>query len=200
MSKHPPSVQTPATKEEVEQALAALTDGQLVRLSRSSAFRHGTLGRRGAGCHEGDLLSDAIVLMLEGRRKWIKANVELVPFILGVMRSLASHIYAGKPLDAFDEIAPNPVYEEDAAEDYVEQIPTPAPVDPERQLLAVELDKQIRERFKDDPVALLVYEAFLEKMTPAEIQSCLGIDEKEYNAAAKRLRRAIRSLAKGGPR
>jgi hypothetical protein len=199
MSKRPPAAQTPATTEEVEQALAALTEGQLVRLNKSAAFRHGSLGTRGAGRHEGDLLSDAIIATLEGRRKWIKANVEFVPFILGVMKSLASHIRTGKPLDAFDEIAPNPVNEEDA-EDFVEQIPTPAPVDPERQLLAVELDMQIREQFKDDPEAFLVYESFLEKLRPAEIQSCLGIDEKSYNAAAKRLRRAAGGIAKGGPR
>ena len=82
----------------------------------------------------------------------------------------------------------------------MEQIPTPAPVDPERQLVERNLDKQIRERFKDDPVELLVYESFLEKMKPADIQSCLGITEKEYNAAAKRLRRAVRGIAEGGPR
>ena len=121
-------------------------------------------------------------------------------FLKGVMRSLASHIRTGRPADAFDEIAPNPVNEEDDTQDFVEQIPTPAPVDPERQLLARNLDKQIRERFKDDPAELLVYESFLEKMKPAEIQSCLGISEKEYNAAAKRLRRATRRMAKGGPR
>ena len=79
-------------------------------------------------------------------------------------------------------------------------IPTPAPVDAERKLLARDLDAQIRERFEDDHVALLVYESFLQKMKPVDIQSCLGISEKEYNAAAKRLRRAVRSISEGGPR
>jgi len=63
------------------------------------------------------------------------------------------------------------------------------------QLLALGLDAEIRERFEDDPVVLLVYEAFLEKVKPSEIQSCLGISEKEYNAAAKRLRRATITMA-----
>lgn len=200
MSKHPPAERTPATREEIEHAIDALTEGQLVRLAEISAYRHRSLGTRGAGRHEGNLLSDAIIATLEGRRKWIKANVDFMGFVMGVMKSLASHIRDGKAYDAFDEIAPNPVNEDDDAEDFVEQIPTPAPVDPERQLLALDLDKQIRERFKDDPVVLLVYEAFIENMKPAEIQLCLGIDEKEYNAAAKRLRRATRSMAKGGPR
>ena len=199
MSKRPPAEPMPATREEVEKALEALTEAQLVRLERISAFRHRSLGTRGAGRNEGDLLSDAIIAVLEGRRKW-KTNIDFMTFLKGVIRSLASHIRTGKPVDAFDDIAPNPVNDEDDAEDFVEQIPTAAPVDPERQLLARELDSQIRERFKDDPVELLVYESFLEKMKPAEIQECLGINEKEYNAAAKRLRRATRSMAKGGLR
>jgi len=199
MNKRPPDEPAPATREQVEQALAALTDVQLVRLERIAAFRHRSLGTRGAGRNEGDLLSDAIITTLEGRRKW-KTNIDFMTFLKGVIRSLASHIRAGKPVDAFDEIAPNPVNEEDETEDFVEQIPTPAPVDPERRLLARDLDEQIRERFKDDPVVLLVYEGFVEKMKPADIQSCLGIDEKEYNAAAKRLRRATQIIAKGGPR
>ena len=200
MSKRPPAEATPATREEIEQAVEALTEAQLVRLENIAAFRHRSLGTRCAGRNEGDLLSDAIIATLEGRRKWIKANVDFMTLIKGVMRSLASHIRSGKAADAFDEIAPNPVNEKDDTEDFVEQIPTQAPVDPERQLLARDLDKQIRERFKDDPEVLLTYEAFLEKMEPADIQSYLGITEKEYNAAAKRLRRAVRGFAEGGPR
>jgi hypothetical protein len=199
MSKRPPLKPATATKEQVEEALAALTGAQLVRLQRISAFRHRSLGTRGAGRNEGDLLSDAIIATLDGRRKW-KTNIDFVVFLSGVIRSLASHIRAGKPVDAFDDIAPNPVNEDDEAEDFVEQIPTSARIDPERQLLARDLDAQLRERFKDDPVVLLVYEAFLDKMKPADTQACLGIDEKEYNAAAKRLRRATTTIAEGGPR
>lgn len=199
MSKRRPVEPTTATRAEVEQAIEALTEVQLVRLEKIAAFRHLSLGTRCAGRNEGDLLSDAIIATLDGRREW-KTNVDFMMFLGGVMRSLASHIRDGKPVDAFDEIAPNPVNKEDDTEDFVEQIPTSAPVDPERQLLGRDLGKQIRERFKDDPVELLVYESFLEKMKPADIQSCLDITEKEYNAAAKRLRRAVRGIAEGGPR
>jgi len=200
MSKKAPAAETPATRDEVESALAALTDVQLVRLNKVSAFRTASLGTRAVGRNPGDILSDAIIAILEGRRKWFKSRVTFLPFVLGVMKSLTSHIRTGKALDAFDEIAPNPVGEEDDAEDFVEQIPTAARIDPERQLLAKDLDKEIRKRFKDDPEVLLIYEAFLEKMTPAEIQACLGLSEKEYNAAAKRLRRAVDRLAEGGLR
>jgi DNA-directed RNA polymerase specialized sigma24 family protein len=200
MTRQQPVEPTPASREEIEQAIEALTESQLVRLGKIAAFRHRSLGTRGAGRNEHDLLSDAIIATLEGRRKWFKTKVDFVPFLKGVLRSLASHIRTGKALDAFDEIAPNPVNDEDDTEDFVEQIPTQAPIDPERQLLAGDLDRQIREHFNDDPEVLLIYEAFLEKMKPAEIQTCLGLREKEYNAAAKRLRRTVREFVQGGPR
>lgn len=200
MSKRPSADKTPAAQQEIEEALAALTEAEVIRLAEVSAYRHGTLGARRAGRHEGDILSDAITAVLERRRKWIKANVAFVPFILGVMKSLTSHIRTGKAVDAFDEITPNPANDDEDAEDFVEQIPTAAPVDPERLLLAREFDGRIRERFEEDPEVLLIYEAFLEKMKPAEIQACLDLSEKQYNAAALRLRRAVAKLATGGPR
>lgn len=200
MSKRPSADKTPATQQEIEEALAALTEAEVIRLTEVSDYRHGTLGARRAGRHEGDILSDAITAVLEGRRKWIKANVAFVPFILGVMKSLTSHIRTGRAVDAFDEITPNPANDDEDAEGFVEQIPAAAPVDPERLLLARELDGQIRERFKEDPEVLLIYEAFLEKMKPAEIKACLELSEKQYNAAALRLRRAVAKFANGGPR
>ena len=199
MRTRQPAGLMPATRQQVEQALAALTDVQLVRLRRIAAFRYRSLGTRGAGRNEADLLSDAIIAVLDGRRKW-KTNIDFMIFLQGVIRSLASHIGAGRPVDAFDNIAPNPANDDDNANDFVEQIPTPAPIDPERQLVARQLDEQIRERFNEDPVVLLVYEAFLDKIKPAEIQTCLGIDEKTYNAAARRLRRATLTFATGAPR
>jgi DNA-directed RNA polymerase specialized sigma24 family protein len=187
-----------ATRHEIEEALASLTDVQLVRLQRIAAFRHRSLGSRAIGRNEADLLSDAIIATLEGRRKW-KTNVDFMTFLKGVIRSLASHIRTGKAVDAFDDLVPSSANEYDDAADFVEETPTSAP-DPELQLLARDFDAQIRDRFKDDRVALMVYEAFLEKMKAAEIQTALGIEEKEYNAAAKRLRRATMTIAKGGQR
>ena len=200
MKKRPPAEPTLATQEEIEEAIQALTQTQLIHLENISWFRHRTLGLRRAGRNEGDILSDAIIAVLEGRRKWIKDNCDFMTFLKGVMRSITSHIRAGKMVDTFDVIAPNPVNKQDHAEDFVEQISTQAPIDPEQQLLARDLDKQIREKFTNDTVVLLVYEAFLEKMKPADIRSCLDITENEYNAAAKRLRRAVRPFAEGGSR
>ena len=189
-----PTESKPATQKEIEEALAALTENDLLRLGKIAWFRHRALGSRAAGRHESDVLSDAIIAALEGRRKWIKGSCDFVGFLAGVMRSLTSHIRDGKAADAFDEIAPNLVNERDDVEDSLDRLATPAADDPENRLRAHDLDGQIRERFKDDPIVLLVYEAFLDRMKPVEIRSCLEITEKEYNAAAKRLRRTARGF------
>ena len=192
MREGPAAEPMPATQEELEAAIRALTQAHLIHLEKIAWFRHRTLGARGAGRNEGDILSDAIIAILEGRRKWIKDSCDFMTFLKGVMRSLTSHIRDGKATDAFDKIAPNP--DNDNAEDFIEQLLPQAYFDPERQLHERDLDRQVREWFKDDAVVLLVYEAFLEKMKPADIRSCLDITENEYHAAAKRLRRAVRRL------
>src|SRR5690349_5849511 len=122
MKKRPPADPIPANRQEIEQAIEGLTEAELVRLQKIATFRHRSLGTRGAGRNEGDLLSDAIIAVLEGRRKWFKEKVDFMGFLQGVMRSLASHIRDGKATDAFDELAPNPVYEDEDAEDFVELI------------------------------------------------------------------------------
>ena len=207
MRESSPTEPRPATQEEIEEAIGALTQAQLVQLKNTAAFRHRTLGPRGAGRNEDDLLSDAIFATLEERRKWIKDNCDFMAFLQGVMRSLASHIRAGKSIDAFDEIDPNPASKPDNAEDFLEQLPIQGPVDPEQLLLARDLDKQardldkqIRERFANDVVVILIYEAFQDKMKPADIRSALDIKENEYHAAAKRLRRAVRGFVEGRSR
>ena len=117
----------PATQDEIEEAIQALTQAQLVHLETIAWFSHRALGPRGAGRNEGDILSDAIIAILERRRKWVKDNCDFMTFLKGVMRSLASHIRDGKASDAFDDIAPNTVNEQGNAEDFVEQIPTQTP-------------------------------------------------------------------------
>ena len=200
MTEGLPTEPRPASQEDIEDAIQALTPAQLVHLEKIAWFRHRALGPRGAGRHEGDILSDAIIAVLEGRRKWVKNSCDFMTFLKGVMRSLTSHIRDGRAIDAFDEIAPTPVNEQGNAAGVLERVPTQDSVDPDRQLRECDLDKQIRERFADDTVVLLVYEAFLENMKPADIRSCLGITDNEYHAAAKRLRRTVRAVVEGRSR
>lgn len=196
MSTHPKAA-LEANDEQVRAALEALTDVQMVRLNAIARFRHRCLGVRGAGRNATDFLSDAVTLVLEGRRKW-KVDIPFDRFLAGVMRSLASHARSGKPRDAFDALRPNPDSDERVAAVFDGQSTRAGTADEDEENRAGDLDSQIRESFREDTEALLVYDALLLNMKPADIQAGLGLTEKEYNAAAKRLRRGIIKM-KGAP-
>ena len=193
------SDETPATAEEVKKAIESLSEPQLVRLKRYAAFRHRGLGARAAGRSPADLESDAVIALLDGRRNWTKSKVDFLTCLMGIIRSLSSHIRTGESRDAFDDLAPVPERHDDGVEDPLERFPNSRMVDPHRELEARELDEQIRERFKDDAEALLIYECFGQRMAPAEIRNLLELSVQQFDAAAKRLRRGVQRL-RGGSR
>lgn len=193
-----------ATIEEITTAINSLTKGELIRLRKFAYRRYWTLGRRGAGLSPEDLLQNALVAVLEGRRKWKKNRVDFVRLLLGVIQSLSSHIVEGKAADAFDDVVAYEAPDED--HDALDRLPSPSAPTPEEVLEndelereAVALDAQIRDHFKDDDHALMVYEGLCENMKPAEIRGC-GLSEKEFDAAQKRLKRGVRKIAEGGER
>ncbi|MCX6543520.1 MAG: hypothetical protein NTV05_03800 [Acidobacteria bacterium] len=142
-------------------------------------------------------MSDALIAMLEGRRKWCMSRVDFVKFLVGVIQSLSSHISTGRPVDAFDDVVSYSGPAEDT--DALSRKLVPAAATPQEELEAIELDRQIREYFKDDDPALTVYQGFCEKMTPAEIREC-GFTVHEFDATAKRLRRGVTKMIEGGQR
>ena len=130
---------------------------------------------------------------------WTKSKVDFLTCLMGIIRSLSSHIRTGESRDAFDDLAPVPERHDDGVEDPLERFPNSRMVDPHRELEARELDEQIRERFKDDAEALLIYECFGQRMAPAEIRNLLELSVQQFDAAAKRLRRGVQRL-RGGSR
>ena len=200
-AKRRPADEPPATTDEIAAAIQALTTGELLRLRKFAYRRYWTLGRRGAGLSPEDLIQDAMMAILDGRRKWPKNRVDFVKLLIGVIQSLSSHIVAGKARDAFDDVVDYQAPEEDS--DALDRMPSPAALSPREQLEAEELeleatvlDGKIRDHFKDDDHALTIYQGLCESMKPAEIREC-GLSEKEYDAAQKRLKRGVRKLAEG---
>jgi DNA-directed RNA polymerase specialized sigma24 family protein len=200
-AKRRPADEPPATTDEIAAAIQALRPGELLRIRKFAYRRYWTLGRRGAGLSPEDLIQDAMMAILDGRRKWRKRRVDFVMLIIGVIKSLSSHLVDGKARDAFDDVVEYQAPEEDT--DALDRIPSPAALGPEEQLEAEELEREataldgkIQDYFKDDDHALTVYQGFCESMKPAEIREC-GLSEKEYDAAQKRLKRGVRKLAEG---
>lgn len=179
--------------DEIEHAISQLTEVQRNRLRQFSQYRHQSLGSRRTGRDPDDLLSDAIVAVLEGRRKWNRGKVDFFNFLVGVIRSLCSHIRDGRPTDAFDEI--------DSSESAAKSLRSDGPGTAstvQDDLEARALDEEIRRRFKDDACVTLIYESLLQGMSPKEIQGCLEISTKKYDASVKRLRRAVSKMRRGG--
>ena len=200
-AKRRPADEPPATTDEIAGAIQALKPGELVRIRKFAYLRYWTLGRRGAGLSPEDLIQDAMMAILDGRRKWRKSRVDFVMLLIGVIKSLSSHIVEGKARDAFDDVVEYQAPDEDT--DALDRMPSPAALSPEEQLEAEELEREataldtrIRDHFKDDDHALTIYQGLCESMKPAEIREC-GLSEKEYDAAQKRLKRGVRKLAEG---
>src|SRR4030095_8155185 len=95
-AKRRPADEPPATTDEIESAIQALKPGELVRIRKFAYRRYWTLGRRGAGMSPEDLIQDAMMAILDGRRKWLKGRVDFVKLLVGVIQSLSSHIRGEK--------------------------------------------------------------------------------------------------------
>jgi hypothetical protein len=138
---------------------------------------------------------DALIAVLEHRRKWQKNHVDFVKFLIGVIQSLSSHLADGKAQDAFDDAVQYVAPDEET--DGLRPTDAPSGPTPQEELDAIELDQQIRDHFKDDDHALTVYDGLCDNMTPGEIRDC-GLTTHEFDAAAKRLRRRVTNMCEGG--
>lgn len=202
--KRRPADEPPATIDEIIEALGRLTTGDLLRIRKYCYLRYWTLGRRGAGRNPEDLFSEAVIRLLEGKRKWQKSRVDIVELVIGVIKSISSHISEALPDDAFDDVVAYTAPDEEG--DALDRRPARAALTPEEELEArdlerdaEELDGRIREHFKGDEHALMVYEGLCENMKPAEIRDC-GLTAKEFDAARKRFERGMNKIVPGGQR
>jgi hypothetical protein len=181
-----------ATEQEVEEAINALTDEDLVNLLRSAEFRMWTLGRASKGKTGPDLLQEAFLSTLAGSnggrgRRWYK-DVSFKVHLLGAMRSIASHLR-----EQFDEQEvhlesqfPSRVNgnKEPLLLDNIASTARPADVSMEsKQKL-----NMILEQFRNDRDACRVLEGWRVGMKGPEIIEQSGMSEKQFGAAVKRIR------------
>src|SRR5215470_3927993 len=82
----------PATADEVRRAIGSLTAADMAKLGSFADVLAFKVRRRAWGVGGGDLLQEAIIALLEeGRRNWHPDRVELLAFLFGAMRSIASN-------------------------------------------------------------------------------------------------------------
>ncbi len=187
MATTPVAPPTYATVAEVRAAVEALTDADLLRLEKVAAFRANSLLGLGLGISGDDLLQEAIARSItegDGQRRWRK-GISLVKHLMAVMRNLTSNARDALSNYRIGALASDDEDGSSTATDTSHE-PTPEVAAAIRQQLAA-----IGERFVDDDRVGLVIEGLATGMTGPQIQEDLGITQREFETAMKRLRRGV---------
>jgi len=177
------------TEEEMRQAIAALSDVDLLKLERAAVW---LASRRSISAD--DLMQEAICRSLEGARRCPR-GVRLVAFVINVMRSiLSSHqkARAGDPVELATPVSA--LREGDDEVDPLANIRDSDP-SPEQRLLAKDEANQMKAAlhrlFDDDPEAELVLLDIFSGLTAEETRTDLQLAETEYATIRRRIRRRI---------
>lgn len=193
-----------ATSQEIETQARAVYVAASVRrrLFKASEYileRTTLLKRR---CQPEDLLQEALLVVLNGQRIWKKNRVDFVGLLIGVMRSLASsqdaslqtkdsHVLVESELESTSEVGDDVSILDRFGND---------DGSPEAVMLNVEHDAEIervfsaiRANFDQDDLAGLIVGKLAERRgyTLADIREALGVSDREFWNAHRRVTRAI---------
>jgi len=199
MAKRIPT-ENAATADEVNAAIEALPKADLSRLKQYAEFRVQPMRLHNPTYTADDLLQEAIVRTLDDRRRWNPKAVDFARHLHETIHSISSHA-AGKAKDGL--IVPATALTRESLEgeqhpNPYDQAESPLP-DPEHILTTKQTNDSAKEAIEriervldGDEVALLLIEGMREEMNGPEIRDALGLSQKEYETAMRRLRRTVR--------
>jgi DNA-directed RNA polymerase specialized sigma24 family protein len=188
-----------ASPDEVQQAIASLTEAELVKLRRMAEGASFRLRRKVWGTGANDILQEATLRVLEEKRHWKPQKVDFVGLLAGIIASIES---AWRKRGKRGE---TPVLESDlpATNSDGETVPTVLQQaadhrpTPERQLIESEaltqeqLLQQIEELFSEDSLAALIFSEWQRGTNGPEIMKALDLTRQDYDTAVRRMDRAI---------
>lgn len=193
-----------ATSQEIEaQARCVYLDEEKrSRLLKSSIFILGMNTRLKRRCQPEDLLQEALVAVLSGRRTWKKNRVDFVGLLLGTMKSLASsHEASLKTKDSHVLVEGDFLteLEQGDAAGVVENFgdsggsPEVAMLDDEHDAQIAGVFAIIRAKFDQDDLAGRIVEMMAERKgyMPIDIRKALGVSEREFWSAYRRVTRVL---------
>jgi DNA-directed RNA polymerase specialized sigma24 family protein len=153
-------------------------DWRLGRLRSYARFL--VFGLRGAlqYAEADDLLHEAIIRTLEGKRKWKVWVVGFDGHLRGCMRSIADQ-YATEAARYTKDSLPDLPVEDPPYRDH-------------RMRMAI--FDEARSRLTGEAIALAVLNHLLDGLTPAEVQAVLNIDVDLYNAARAKISRRLHRI------
>lgn len=170
-------------REEIENAIRSLSPADWVRLDRIA-------DRFAAGkpIPAQDLLQESLMRAIDGRR--CPARLGMVPFLAGIMRSVAD----GEREKAQHRVPLVMAATSEAVELHILNHTDPAGT-AEDNLIAEENADQIRRAilglFDDDPTARDIVEGMMEEWSPEELRELSGLDQTAYDSKRRLIRRRI---------
>lgn len=177
-------------------------------MKAASMILNTTAALRGR-CQPEDLLQEALVAILSGRRKWKKNKVDFMGLVFGVMKSLAynqdqslqtkdGHVVLERELAARND--------EDDGESFVEShgnadaSPEAALVEAEQEALRNDVLATLRAKFAEEDLAGRILDKMIERQgfMPADIRKALDVSDREFWSAHRRVTRAFDALCQSG--
>jgi len=174
------------TRDEFIAALRALSPTGLVRLKEKARFR-----ALGSGMEGKDLLQEAILRTLEENGRKCPSDVPVPIYLDNAMRSIAD----GERKKYVRERPTGTVQsDERPEEELLVDPPDPAPSPADTALARIELGEvldALEQLFADDPKAQAVIMGDSEGWSAEETKDLGNMDDKQYAAARKRVRRGL---------
>lgn len=187
-----------ASVDDIRRSIESLTDPDTAKLMAYARNRIRWIGLSASYHEPGDLLHEAMMSVLEaGRRHWNPEKVTFTGFLIGAMRSISTN-WARKGSAGKLEIAErNLIRLSDTGEEVESPLELAASQrpDPEEALLPNELQtkeqliEEIKNLFRDHPLASLIIDGWGAHMKGPEIIEALDIDKTEYDTAVRLIRR-----------
>jgi hypothetical protein len=199
----PGPLQNPeASLEDIRRAFQALTEADWVKLDAYAHLRIRRIGISASGRDACHLFMQAMDSLETGRRHWYPDNVDLVKFLTDAMWSISSNWARQKRTTGQVQVPETDLvrYSEQGEElDSILERAQPKDVSPEEQLVRSEFQTQeqlveeIKNLFKDKPLAFLIVDGWTAGMKGREIIEALNIDENQYRTATRLVRNRIKA-------
>ncbi|AUT64987.1 sigma-70 family RNA polymerase sigma factor [Paraburkholderia terrae] len=187
-----------APRSQVESAIAGLADRDFAVL-QYEAERICRKYRELSPDDAGDLLQDAFQAVIEARRYWQPANVAFVPFLIGVMQSLAhnyhKHMKGSHSVNVTYEHQLPPTEDGSSTIDSIAvegHASAEETVSDLQELALVEAGISIlRAQLAQHPLSLAIFDGLLDGKEKKQIREELNVEWTAFWSADRRLTRAI---------
>jgi len=173
----------PTGPQRILQAIESLKPPELIKLRRFAEWRMRAIGPK-KGRSADDLFQEAFLRVLGKQRRW-KDNLAFLPLLYGAIRSISNRWGKAK----LNEILECDLGQADDQENHLSELHTTS-LHAERVVDAKQELETVKCLFADDPAALNIINR-MGQFPASEIKTQLGLTEKQYQTAMKRIRRRL---------